>query len=181
MGPMFSGKTSELLREMKRHVLRKETVISIKSTLDSRTHDREGLLTSRDDTWSPVTHQVDRQLVFDELIGERPSCVIAIDEAQFFDNLVDFCAEATSKGHLVVASALSADFRMQPFPQVALLAARSIVRGLVAVCHDCGADALHTRKVSGDASQIVDVGDGDKYQAACTGCYLKAHPYTKTE
>jgi len=170
-GPMFSGKTSELLRVAKRYSLRGEMVILVKHSQDQRDHDRNGLITSRDGMQSPLNRVVDR-LNVDDLVGDNDApCIIGVDEGQFFPDLIEFCDEAERRGHRVIVAALNADFRREPFPCIVRLMARAEIRQLSAVCFRCGADALHTAKIGGDQMQIIEVGDTTTYQAVCTNCY----------
>jgi thymidine kinase len=174
LGPMKSGKTSELIRELRRYETRNKRVIAIKHTKDSRDHDREGLIRSRDGTNYPSTLAVD-QLDFDAIVGrDTEPLVVAIDEGQFFgDKLAPFVSKCTLFGHQVIVSALNADFRLLPFECVSQVASFSITRQLFAICQNCGADALHTRKLGGDYSLAIEVEGGNaEYAPYCTQCFF---------
>lgn len=175
-GPVKSGKTSDLIREAKRFSVRGLEIVTVKHVWDQRAHDSEGLLRSRDGTEiasSVVTDSLDLH----EIVGiRRPPVVIAIDEGQFFgDQLVPFIDAAVLLGHRVLVAALNADFRRQPFACISLLAGRAQVRALCAICQRCGADAVHSKKVGGDKSKVIEVdGDGITYEPRCTACYVAA-------
>lgn len=172
-GPVKSGKTSDLIREAKRFRVRGLDIIAVKHTMDSRAHDSEGLLRSRDGT-EIATSVVTDTLDLDAIVGAyQTPVVIAIDEGQFFgDQLVPFVDAAVQLGHRVLVAALNADFRRQPFTCISLLAARSHVRPLSAICQRCGLDAVHSKKLGGDKTKIIEVdGDAITYEPRCTACY----------
>jgi thymidine kinase len=172
VGPVKSGKTSELIRELHRHDTRRTPVIVVKHAIDAREHDRAGLIRSRDGTQYPSTVIVDT-LDYASIVGahERP-VVVAIDEGQFFgDSLVPFVKECMRNGHQVVLSALNADFCLLPFDCIARVSAFAVVRQLFAICSDCGADALHSKKLGGDLSVQIEVdGPSVTYEPVCTSC-----------
>jgi thymidine kinase len=172
VGPVKSGKTSEMIRELHRHDTRRTPVIAIKHSIDSRDHDRAGLIRSRDGTQYPSTIVTD-VLDYAAIVGSRTdSVVVAIDEGQFFgDCLVEFVKECVRKRHQVVISALNADFHLVPFQCIAQVAAFSLVRQLFAICSKCGGDALHSEKIGGDQSVKIEVdGPGVSYEPVCTAC-----------
>lgn len=173
-GPVKSGKTSDLIREAKRFKVRGMEIISVKHTIDTRLHDSDGFMTSRDGTALHAAHITDT-LDYDRIVGERAApVVIAIDEGQFFgDQLVPFVDLAVLNGHRVIVAALNGDFQRQPFPGIALLAARSHVRTLSAVCSSCGNDGMHSKKIGGDKAKIVEVdGEHVTYEPRCTRCFI---------
>ena len=173
-GPVKSGKTSDLIREAKRFRVRGLDIITIKHTMDQRVHDSEGLLRSRDGT-EIASSVVTETLDIDVVVGGRTApVVIAIDEGQFFgDQLTPFVDAAVELGHHVIIAALNADFRRQPFACISLLAGRAHVRPLTAVCQRCGRDAVHSKKLGGDKSKIIEVDDtGVTYEPRCTACFI---------
>jgi thymidine kinase len=173
-GPVRSGKTSDLIREAKRYSVRGLEIVTVKHTLDRREHDADGLLRSRDGT-EIASAIVTDTLSLDSIVGERSApIVIAIDEGQFFgDQLVQFVDAAVARGHRVIVAALNGDFRRQPFACIAALASRAQVRSISAICQRCGEDAIHSHKLGGDKSKIIEVDAGQvTYEPRCTGCFL---------
>jgi len=173
-GPVKSGKTADLVREANRFRVRGIDIITVKHSMDRRTHDRDGLISSRDGTACKVDIVTDT-LCFDAQIGARDKpVVIAIDEGQFFDkSIVEFVEQATLNGHYVIVAALNADFHRIPFTCIAVLAARSKIRTLTAVCQSCGEDALHSKKIGGDRQKTIEVDSADtSYEPRCTHCFL---------
>lgn len=173
-GPVKSGKTSDLIREAKRFRGCGLEIVAIKHTLDHRAHDSEGLLRSRDGS-EIATSIVTETLDIDAIVGERNApIVIAIDEGQFFgDQLTPFVDAAVALGHRVIVAALNADFRRQPFACISLLAGRANVRQLAAICQRCKRDAVHSKKLGGDKSKIIEVDDtGVTYEPRCTACFI---------
>lgn len=180
VGPVQSGKTSELIRELHRHERRGRSVLAIKHAIDQRAHDRDGLIRSRDGTQYPSTVSVD-VLDFDSLVGthEKP-IVVAIDEGQFFgDQLVRFVERCIIEGHYVIIAALNADFRLFPFDCIAKVCAFSNVRQLFAICESCENDAVHSQKIGGDLARSIEVDNGEvRYVPKCTACYFSVKPET---
>jgi thymidine kinase len=177
-GPVKSGKTSELIRELRRYETRNKRVIAIKHAIDVRDHDREGLIRSRDGTDYPSTLVVEK-LDFEAIVGfATEPLVIGIDEGQFFgDQLAPFVMTCVFFGHQVIVSALNANFFLQPFPCVAQVASFATTRQLFAICQNCGNDALHSRKIGGDPFLVIEVdSDSVQYVPHCTNCVFSIYP-----
>ena len=167
-GPMFSGKTSALMRLARRRLVAKETILVLKWHKDTRystkcaaTHDRilmEATPASRlSDHWEAALKV---QNVF-------------VDEAQFFPDARDFCEGLANHGKTVVISCLDTTFNRTPWPGVAEL--KSIAEDgveLSAVCMVCHQDAHFSKRISEETALIVE-GGADKYMAVCRTCWHK--------
>lgn len=168
MGPMFSGKTTELLRLTERHERAGRPRKLIKPIIDER------YSKSRVDTHDKRSHEALRANCLAEVIETIEERVIGIDEGQFFPDLIEGCLRLVGKGKIVVVAGLSSDAEMKPFGQMLnLLAVCEYSVKLNAVCKDCGEEAPFTVKIGG-SDVLVDVGSEDKYKAVCRSCYTES-------
>lgn len=168
-GPMFSGKTTELLRRLERYILAGRTWAYIKPDIDTRIqpikirNPRDGKEFLIDPIKSPVSG----------LMGLRvPASIIVIDEAQFFDEqIIEYAQVMRNWGRTVLIGGLDMDANRKPFGYMGqLMAIGDSVTKLTAVCK-CGKDAAFTKKiVPGD--NLIDIGDSEKYIACCGDCYV---------
>lgn len=166
-GSMFSGKTEELIRRLKRARIARQEVALFKPALDTR-YDAEAVV-SHDATAMPsvVVHAADQVLL---LVGEAD--VVGIDEAQFFGlELVDVVERLAREGRRVVVAGLDQDYLGRPFePVPQLMAVAEHVTKLHAVCVRCGAPANHSqRTVAADARVLV--GETEAYEPRCRRCF----------
>lgn len=166
-GGMFSGKSEELIRRLRRAVIARQRVQVFKPILDDRFSTED--IVSRDDRRlkaSPVTSSA--ELLARVEIGVQ---VVGIDEVQFFDDgVVDVCMHLADAGIRVIAAGLDQDYMRRPFgPMPALLAVAEEVSKMHAVCVRCRGAAHYSQRVSGGDAQ-VEVGDST-YEARCRGCY----------
>ena len=169
-GSMFSGKTEELIRRLRRAQFAGLKVEIFKPSLDKRYS--ETRVVSHDDK-SIVSTPVDHATAILLLAGDVK--VVGIDEAQFFDNaIVDVCNKLADKGIRVVIAGLDMDFMGKPFgPMPALLAIAEFVTKVHAICMRCGNLAQYSFRKS-DENQVVVLGEKDKYEPLCRACYNKA-------
>jgi len=169
-GSMFSGKTEELIRRLRRAQFAGLKVEIFKPSLDKRYS--ETRVVSHDDK-SIVSTPVDHATAILLLAGDVN--VVGIDEAQFFDNaIVDVCNKLADKGIRVVIAGLDMDFMGKPFgPMPALLAIAEFVTKVHAICMHCGNLAQYSFRKS-DEDQVVVLGEKDKYEPLCRTCYNKA-------
>jgi thymidine kinase len=169
-GSMFSGKTEELLRRLRRAQFAGLKVEIFKPSMDKRYS--ESRVVSHDEK-SIVSTPVDNASAILLLAGEVD--VVGIDEAQFFDNsIVDVCNELADNGIRVVIAGLDMDFMGNPFgPIPALLAIAEYVTKVHAICMRCGSLAQYSFRKS-DEEQVVVLGEKDKYEPLCRSCYNKA-------
>ncbi len=166
-GGMFSGKSEELIRRLRRAVIARQRVQVFKPLIDDRFATED--IVSRDDRRlkaSPVPTSA--ELLARVEIGVQ---VVGIDEVQFFDDgIVDICMQLADAGVRVVAAGLDQDYMRRPFgPMPALLAVAEEVSKMHAVCVRCRGAAHYSQRVSGGNAQ-VEVGDSS-YEARCRSCY----------
>lgn len=167
-GPMFSGKTSELIRRVERAQIAKQRVQIFKPAIDIR-YDKEGVVshTSRSVKAEPVENAVDI------LIRLKDSTrVVAIDEVQFFDEAITtVVVKLAARGYRVICAGLDLDYRALPFgPMPTLLAVADEVVKIHAICTVCGAPATRTQRLSKSKEQVL-LGETDAYEARCRGHY----------
>ena len=165
-GPMFSGKTTELMRLIKREIIAGERVIVYKYVKDDR-YGRHFMISSHDNAHYPAV-PVDSFAGIDP----EPGTVIAIDEGQFIKHLVEFVEKAAAVGCKVLISALNADYQRKLFENIAELIPKCENHmDLKAICFDCKKDASFTKRISNETQQEV-IGGSDKYKAVCRKCYF---------
>lgn len=170
-GSMFSGKTEELIRRLRRAQFAGLKVEIFKPSLDKRYS--ETRVVSHDDT-SITSTPVDNASSILLLAGDVN--VIGIDEAQFFDNsVIDVCNALADKGIRIVVAGLDMDFMGKPFgPMPALLSIAEYVTKVHAICMRCGNLAQYSYRKS-EEDQVVVLGEKDKYEPLCRDCFNKAH------
>jgi len=174
-GSMFSGKTEELLRRVRRAEIARQKVQLFKPAIDdrygaSRIASHNGL--ARDNAVVVCSAQEILQLV------DPDTDVVAIDEVQFFDwTIADVCNELADRGVRVICAGLDTDFRGEPFGPVPLLLAQAEhVDKLHAICVRCGAEASRTQRlIDGRPARyddpIILVGADEVYEARCRRCH----------
>ncbi len=169
-GPMFAGKTEELLRRVRRAVIAGRRVTVVGHALDTRRG------ADRLASHVGVEHPSITASTVEELLAAVPDDVeiVAIDEAQFFGpELVDAASELAGRGLVVIVAGLDVTFDGRPFePLPSLMALAERVDKLTAICVVCGEDAVfHVRVTQGTAASDVvaaeHVGGTDKYEARC--------------
>jgi thymidine kinase len=172
-GSMFSGKTEELLRRVKRARFAKQRVLLFKPRIDNRYDDvkvvsHEGLKAEA----TAVTGSAEI-MSFVEQAGLGVAQVVGIDEAQFFDEGVIAVAERLANaGIRVICAGLDQDFRGQPFgPMAALMSIAEYVTKLHAVCTRCGAAACRSQRLVGTEGQLF-VGGAADYEPRCRRCFV---------
>jgi len=166
-GSMFSGKTEELIRRLRRAQFAGLKVEIFKPSLDKRYS--ETRVVSHDDK-SIVSTPVDNASAI--LLYAGDVNVVGIDEAQFFDNaIVEVCNKLADNGIRVLIAGLDMDFMGNPFgPMPALLATAEFVTKVHAICMRCGNLAQYSFRKS-DEDQVVVLGEKDKYEPLCRSCY----------
>ena len=170
-GSMFSGKTEELIRRLRRAQFAGLKVEIFKPSLDKRYS--ETRVVSHDDK-SINSTPVDNATSILLLAGDCD--VIGVDEAQFFDqSIVDVCNKLSDNGKRIVVAGLDMDFMRIPFgPMPALLAIAEYVTKVHAICMRCGNLAQYSYRKSNEAQQVL-LGEKDIYEPLCRSCYNKAH------
>jgi thymidine kinase len=169
-GSMFSGKTEELIRRLRRAQFAGLKVEIFKPSLDKRYS--ESRVVSHDEK-SIVSTPVDNASAILLLSGDVN--VVGIDEAQFFDNtIIDVCNKLADNGIRIVIAGLDMDFMGNPFgPMPGLLAISEYITKVHAICMRCGNLAQYSYRKSEEA-QVVVLGEKDKYEPLCRTCYNKA-------
>lgn len=169
-GPMFSGKSEELIRRVTRSRLARIPVQTFKPTIDTRYADRK--VVSHSAMSTDAVPVADAQELL--RLVEDVTVVVGIDEAQFFDDdLVDVAEALAKAGKQVIVSGLDLDYLGRPFEPIPTLAARSeYVTKMLAVCHNCGSPAGFTQRIV-ESDDLVVLGATDSYEARCRQCY---HP-----
>ncbi len=168
-GSMFSGKTEELIRRLRRAQFAGLKVEIFKPSLDKRFS--ENRVVSHDDK-SIVSTPVDNASSILLLAGEVD--VVGIDEAQFFDSsIVEVCNKLADSGVRVLIAGLDMDFMGNPFgPMPALLSISEYITKVHAICMRCGSLAQYSFRKS-EEEQVVVLGEKDKYEPLCRECYNK--------
>src|ERR1700678_3701774 len=170
-GPMFSGKSEELIRRLKRARIARQRVACFKPDIDLRYH-RTAIASHSAQTHEAVTIANVTQLrhsIYDQLPDVE---VIGIDEAQFLDgSIVQLTIELVHLGKRILIAGLDTTFTGEPFgPIPALMAISDEVTKLSAVCIVCGAPAIHTQRL-GASRELVVVGAAGIYEARCRACF----------
>ncbi|HLF56998.1 MAG TPA: thymidine kinase [Thermoanaerobaculia bacterium] len=167
-GGMFSGKSEELVRRLRRAAIARQRVQVFKPATDDR-HGPDRLIT-RDDRTLDAESVRDSAELRSRLREDVE--VVGIDEAQFFDaGLAALAMELADAGRRVIVAGLDQDYARRPFgPMPLLLAHAELVDKMHAVCVRCGAEAHYSQRIAGGADQ-VQVGDVEAYEARCRGCY----------
>ncbi len=166
-GSMFSGKTEELIRRLKRAKIANQKVEIFKPAVDKRYDDTK--VVSHDANFilsTPIAHS-SKLLELTDGVN-----VVGVDEAQFFDeDLVENCQKLALKGIRVIIAGLDMDFKGLPFgPVPQLLAVAEYITKVHAICQHCGNLATHSYRLSADEDTVV-LGEKDRYEPRCRTCY----------
>ena len=166
-GSMFSGKTEELIRRMRRAQFAKQKVEIFKPALDVRYSDNQVVSHDRNSIPSTPVESSGNILL---LSGDID--VVGIDEAQFFDDgLADICNQLAGHGIRVIVAGLDMDFKGKPFgPMPKLCAIADDVTKVHAICVECGNLALYSYRLVKD-DKLILLGEQDEYQPLCRKCY----------
>jgi len=174
-GPMFSGKSEELIRRLRRAKFAKQEVAVFKHALDDR-HSTADIVSHNGNSLAGfATADVHNIL---KLAQENHIQVVGIDEIQFFStDIIPVICDLIAAGKQVIVSGLDLDFRGVPFgPMPTLLAIADCITKLQAICTECGQEAHFTQRLVNGApakfdDPIIQVGAQEAYQARCRGCY----------
>jgi thymidine kinase len=171
---MFSGKTEELIRRVRRARIARQQVQVFKPAMDSRYH-KEQVASHNGLQWQAIPVGNAREIL--ERL-EATTTVVAVDEAQFFDwEISVVCTELADRGLRVILAGLDMDFRGEPFgPMPLLMAEAEEVTKLQAICLECGAPASRTQRLidglpAGYDDPIILVGGSESYEARCRSCH----------
>ena len=174
-GSMFSGKSEELIRRLRRAIIAKQRVQIFKPRIDSRYADAEIVSHSEMRLPSLSVESSDELL---EKLDHRTE-VVGVDEAQFFDaGLIAAAGRMADQGKRVIVAGLDKDYRGMPFePIPSLMAVAEDVTKTLAICVRCGSPANNTQRLV-ESDELVVVGAQGLYEARCRRCY---EPPSRTE
>jgi thymidine kinase len=174
-GSMFAGKTEELIRRVRRASYARRSVQVFKPALDTRSENTE--IRSHDGTLYEAHAVSASKEILSEI--ETSTDVVAIEEAQFFDDgIVEVCESLADRGYEIMVTGLDMDFRGQPFgPMPALLTVADEVVKLRAICARCGRDASRSQRlIDGEpapaSAPTIQVGAQESYEARCRHCHV---------
>src|SRR5271157_2266531 len=168
VGPMFSGKSEELIRRLRRAQIARQRVQIFKPAIDARyavneiiSHSGLGIAS---DNITKAAEIMDKVQPRTEVIG--------IDEAQFLgDELVEVCTKLANLGKRVIVAGLDTDYRGRPFePMPRLQAVAEEITKLLAICVRCGNPAVHTQRLV-ESEELIVVGANEMYEARCRRCF----------
>jgi thymidine kinase len=167
-GSMFSGKSEELIRRLRRAQIARQRVQIFKPNLDTRC-DGDHIVSHSDMKMRSQLVSGAREIL--NLLDKRTQ-VVGIDEGQFFDmELVGVCNELADAGKRVIIAGLDQDFRGRPFdPMPQLLSIAEYITKTLAICVRCGAPANRTQRLVASADRLL-VGAEDLYEARCRLCF----------
>ncbi len=168
-GSMFSGKTEELIRRLKRAQIAGQKIEIFKPEVDIR-YDEEEVVSHDENSLSSTPVKSSSNI----LILANDAEVVGIDEAQFFDlELINVCNQIASLGKRVVIAGLDMDFKGRPFgPMPGLMAIAEYVTKVHAICVKCGSLANHSHRVI-DSEKLVELGERTEYEPLCRGCFAR--------
>ena len=165
-GSMFSGKSEELIRRLRRGIYAKQKVVVFKPAIDDRYHKEAINISTAQEILNHKLEEVN---------------VIGIDEVQFFeDDIVNIVEKLAENGHRVIVAGLDMDFRGEPFkPMPKLLAVSEHITKLQAVCSVCGSPSSRTQRlINGEPAKVDDpiilVGANESYEPRCRAHHIVA-------
>jgi thymidine kinase len=168
-GSMFSGKTEELIRRMRRAQLARQKVELFKPAVDARYHETN--IVSHD---ARSLHSTPVKSASQILLMIQDADVVGIDEGQFFDEeLVNVCNTLANRGIRVIVAGLDMDFLGNPFgPIPALMAVAENVTKVHAICIGCGSLAQYSHRTSAEKQKVL-LGETDQYEPLCRSCFIR--------
>ena len=168
IGPMFSGKSTRLIEQMRKYVYKAKKTIMVKYYADQRYSEKSEVVTHDLIKYDSINCKLLRNS-FETL---KQYDVIGIDEGQFFADLVEVCEELALMGKIVLIAALNGDFRMEPFPVIQRIIAKSDkIKLLKAYCFNCHKDAKFSLRIV-QSNETVLIGAGEAYKPACRECHV---------
>ena len=178
VGPMFSGKSEELIRRLKRAEIARQRVQIFKPVIDQRYAHTDIVSHSGFELPSEIVRNANE--VFEKVQARTE--VVGIDEGQFLgDGLVDICMRMADAGKRVIVTGLDTDYLGRPFdPMPRLLAVSEEITKLLAICVQCGNPAVHTQRLVASDDLIV-VGAAGMYEPRCRRCFEPQLAHEKVE
>lgn len=175
VGPMYSGKSEELIRRLKRAKIAKQNVVVFKPQIDDR-YSKDDVVSHSGDSINGIA--IDSASKIYDII-DNTTQVVGIDEVQFFDNeIVDIIIDLANKGIRVIVAGLDMDFKGEPFgPTPKILSTAEFVDKIQAVCSVCGQPATRSQRlINGEPARyddpIIQVGAVESYEARCRKCHV---------
>lgn len=168
VGPMFSGKSEELIRRLRRAEIARQRVQIFKPEIDQR-YTKNGIV-SHSGLEIPSELVRKGEDILDRVAARTE--VVGVDEAQFLgETVVDACVKLADLGKRVIVAGLDTDFMGRPFePMPRLLAVAEEITKLLAICMHCGNPAVHTQRLTSSAA-LIEVGAAGMYEARCRRCF----------
>ena len=177
LGSMFSGKSEELIRRLRRGIYAKQKVVVFKPAIDDRYH-KEKVVSHNGNEIEAINISTAQEILNHKLEEVN---VIGIDEVQFFeDDIVNIVEKLAENGHRVIVAGLDMDFRGEPFkPMPKLLAVSEHITKLQAVCSVCGSPSSRTQRlINGEPAKVDDpiilVGANESYEPRCRAHHIVA-------
>ena len=168
LGPMFSGKSTRLIEQMRKYVYKAKKTIMVKYYADQRYSEKSEVVTHDLIKYDSINCKLLRNS-FDTL---KQYDVIGIDEGQFFADLVEVCEELALMGKIILIAALNGDFRMEPLPVIQRIISKSDkIKLLKAYCFNCHKDAKFSLRIV-QSNETVLIGAGEAYKPACRECHV---------
>ena len=174
-GSMFSGKSEELLRRIKRGVIAKQKVLLFKPSIDNR-YDENRVSTHNGNSYDSISIEKSSDIL--NFVKDTKYDIIGIDEIQFFDNdIVKIINKLADDGIRVIVAGLDMDFKAEPFhPMPEIMAISEMVTKLHAVCNKCGKEASRSQRlINGKPANyddpVVVIGASESYEARCRHCH----------
>lgn len=175
IGPMYSGKSEELIRRIKRAEIAKQNIVVFKPKIDDR-YSKEDVVSHSGDSVGAIPINKANEIY--NYIDEKTQ-VVGIDEVQFFDEeIINIAVNLADKGIRVIAAGLDMDFKGEPFgPTPKLLAVAEFVDKIQAICSVCGQPATRSQRlINGEPARyddpIIQVGAVESYEARCRKCHV---------
>jgi len=171
-GPMFSGKTEELIRRLRRAQIARQRVAIFKAILDTR-YDADQLVSHSQQTIPSISVKS----AWEILNHAKQADVFGVDEAQFLGvELIEVAAQLANDGKRVLIAGLDTDYRGLPFePVPQLLAIAEYITKTLAICVQCGNPAKFTQRIV-ESADLILVGAGDAYEPRCRRCFRPPEP-----
>ncbi len=166
-GCMFSGKTEELIRRLRRAKIAKQKVVIFKPIIDTR-YSNNSIVSHSEQSLPSILIKDVKEIL--DLVEDAQ--VIGIDEAQFFSNdLIDVCNKLADEGKRIIVAGLDMDYRGIPFePIPQLLSIAEYITKSLAICVECGNPADRTQRKTTSSERVI-VGAADMYEARCRKCH----------
>ncbi|MCD6441636.1 MAG: thymidine kinase [Candidatus Marinimicrobia bacterium] len=166
-GSMFSGKTEELIRRLRRAQIAKQKVAIFKPKMDTR-YSLDHIVSHNQQKIPSIAVKYAEDIL--KKVGDAR--VLGIDEAQFFDSsLVDVCKKLANAGRRVIVAGLDKDYRGEPFePIPQMLCEAEYITKTLAICMQCGNPASYTQRISPSSERVL-LGATDVYEARCRNCF----------